>query len=69
MLVEGIVEETKSPHVLVATQDLHRAIHGAVVGHNGEVHSLSEVVVEIGGDDLFLVANQKGHHQFHGLLA
>ena len=51
--------------LLVGAQQIDSAVGGTVIGHDHEVDSLREVIVQVGLDHLGLVADEQRHHQPH----
>lgn len=65
VLVTFNPQHTDQPAILVAAQDLRCGVARTMVGHDRELDPLGEVVVEVGLEDLPLVADDEGHDQPH----
>jgi hypothetical protein len=58
----ALVDVVHEPAVDVVFQDFGCRVLRAVVGHDEVVDALQQVVVEVRGNDVLLVANEKRHH-------
>jgi hypothetical protein len=48
--------------MLVATQDLRRAVNRQIVGGNEKINAMCDVKIEIAREDILFIARQESHH-------
>ena len=64
IIIIGLPEVVQHTSPFELAQDASGPVHRQVVHRHDEVHNMCKMEGDVLGDDVFLIADQQGRHQF-----